>query len=180
MTKLLCLLGPGLALLALAWSAGSAGAEGDPNRLFRALRPKLIIEIGEPEINACLRDYPDDFAIPEGFTEPRIAFSEGLVEVSALTQLFFVTTRVRVGMQPEIVNGKLRLVVRKIKAGPVPLPSSFHRGVADSIAEVINRVLANNDVELRDVVAGEGVVRVSAWLNPPRPPKNRENEALSP
>lgn len=144
----------------------AAPAYGD---LLRELKPRMTFEVTEPNMNAYLAAHLAEFAIPEGFTSPYVAFGAGLVEVSALTRVIFVPTRVRVGMRPQVVRGRLRLRVERIHAGPLPLPSSFHRGTADTIARVVNEILDRNEVQLLAVEAVRGLIRVTAQAGPVPP-----------
>ena len=141
---------------------GPASPTPDYSQLLRELRPKMIFEFSEENLNAYLRAHPREFAIPEGFEDPRVAFGEGLVEVSARTKVLFVPTRVRVSMIPEVVRGRLHLRVHRVQAGPIPLPSNFHRGTADTIAGVVNSILDRNQVQLMAVEAERGLIRVTA------------------
>jgi hypothetical protein len=122
----------------------------------------MTFEVTEDNLNAYLRAHPEDFAIPDGFDAPRVGFGNGCVEVSALTKLLWVTTRVRVTMAPEVVRGRLRLRVREIHAGPIPLPSSFHRGAADTIAGVVNGILDRNEMQLLSMQVERGLIRATA------------------
>jgi len=139
-------------------------------RMLQALKPRMTFEVTERNLNAYLLAHPQDFAIPEGFDAPAVAFREGVVEVSAVTRVVFLRARVRVSMIPEIVDGRLRLRVHKIQAGRFPLPPSFHRGAADTIESIINQMLANNELELLCVEIVPGLVRVTAQVRPPPAP----------
>jgi hypothetical protein len=158
------------AVLAQPQPAAPAGDQEAMMRLFHALRPKIIIELGEQEINACLRQNPADFGIPAGFADPRVAFGGGLVAVSARAQVLFFTSRVSVAMAPEIVRGRLRLVVRKVHASGIRLPTYFHRGVADAITGLINPALERNELTLTGVEVERGLVRVTAQVTPQTDP----------
>ncbi len=140
--------------------------ESPEMRLFRALKPTLIVEITQANVNAYLQDDPKEFDIPDGFEDPQVVFGNGYVEVSARTQLLFTPVRVRVLMAPEIVGGRLRLAVRKVHAGKIRIPSSFHRGVGDMITGVINQALDQNNVMLRKTEVTNGLVRATAVVNP--------------
>lgn len=142
--------------------------------LLRELKPRMVFEVTEPNMNAYLGAHVKDFAIPEGFTSPYVAFGSGLIEVSALTRVLFVPTRVRVSMRPQVVRGRLHLRVDRIHAGPLPLPSSFHHGTAETIAGVINEILDRNEVQLLAVEASRGLIRVTAQAGPvpPCPPED--------
>ena len=151
---------------ALAQPATPAGDQEAMMRLFHALRPKIIIELGEQQINDCLRQRPADFGIPAEFADPQVAFGGGMVAVSARARVLFFASRVSVAMAPEIVRGRLRLVVRKVRASGIPLPSYFHRGVAEAITGLINPALERNDLALTGVEVERGLVRVTAQVNP--------------
>lgn len=139
----------------------------DYARLLQELKPRMMFEFTEANLTAYLTNHPELYAMPEGFTSPHIGFGDGLIEVSALTRLLFVPTRVRVSMLPEVAHGRLRLKVEKIHAGPIRLPSSFHRGAADTIAGVVNDFLEHNGVQLLGVCAASGLIRVTAQAGPP-------------
>lgn len=142
--------------------------------MLRELKPRMMLDFTEQNLNAYLRAHPEDFAIPEGFDSPAVALREGIIEVSALARLLFVATRVRVEMVPEVARGKLRLRVHKVKAGPIPLPPGFHRGTADTIESVINQILGTNDMELLCVEIVPNLVRVTAQVRAAEPTPARQ------
>ena len=148
-------------------AAPTADQPIDYAQLLQELKPRMMFEFTEANLTAYLTNHPELYAMPEGFTAPHIAFSDGLVEVSALTKLLFVPTRVRVSMAPEVVHGRLHLKVERIHAGPIRLPSSFHRGAADTIAGVVNDFLNHNNVQLLGVCAATGLIRVTAQAGQP-------------
>ena len=135
-------------------------------RLFRQMQPTLTIEITEANINAFLREHRDEIGVPPGYTNPRIAFDKGRVEVSAARRLGFFSTRLQVEMDPSIEDGRLVLRERKTGVGPISLPFSFHTGVADTIMETINGALDRNDMILRRVEISRGRVRAVADVRP--------------
>lgn len=139
----------------------------DYAQLLQELKPRMMFEFTEGNLNAYLAHHPELYAMPEGFTAPHLAFGEGLIEISALTKLLFVPTRVRVSMAPEVMHGRLHLKVERIHAGPIRLPSSFHRGAADTVAGVVNDFLDHNQVQLLSVCAAVGLIRVTAQAGPP-------------
>lgn len=158
---------------ALLTSPAPAEEAGQPTpdygQMLRELKPRMMFEVTEPNLNAYLRAHPEDFAIPEGFSSPHVAFTAGLVEVSALTKVLFVPTRVRVSMNPEVMRGRLRLKVHSVHAGVIPLPASFHRGAADTIAAIINGMLDRNDLQLECVEIQRGLIRAVARVQPAAP-----------
>ncbi|MEN6548715.1 MAG: hypothetical protein ABFE07_21920 [Armatimonadia bacterium] len=143
---------------------GAAGV--DYARLLSELKPKMTFEFLQDNLNAYLRAHPDEFAIPEGFESPHIAFFTNVIEVSARTKILFVPARVRVGMTPEVHEGRLRLKVTSIKAGKIPVPPSFHHGTAETIARVVNEFLERNQVQLQCVAVRRGAIMVSAAGGP--------------
>lgn len=149
-------------------------------RMFRAMRPKLIIEVTEANVNAYLRDHPDEFDMPEGLEAPRVSFGSGYVEVSARASLLFVPSRVSVRLAPSIRDGHLELRVTRVSAGWMPLPRSLHGGVAEMITDLINNALDLNGVKLSRVEIVRGLVRATATVHPreeaadgPREPQRR-------
>lgn len=140
----------------------ATGEEVDYGRLLRELKPRMVIEFQQDHLNAYLRAHPEEFAIPEGFESPYVGFYTNIIEVSARTKVLFIPTRVRVGMTPEVHQGRLRLKVANIKAGKIPLPASFHSGTADTIARIVNGVLERNEVELQAVAVRRGVIAITA------------------
>jgi len=135
-------------------------------RMFRQMQPTLTIEITEANINAFLREHRDEIGVPPGYTNPRIGFDKGRVEVSAARRLGFFSTRVQVEMDPSIEEGRLVLRERKTGVGPISLPISFHTGVADTIMETINGALDRNDMILRRIEISRGRVRAVADVRP--------------
>lgn len=130
--------------------------------LLRALQPRVTIEIAEANLNAYLQSHTHELGIPADFADPRVSFRQGLVELSARKQVLFIASRVSVGLAPQIVRGRLRLVVRRVRASGIPLPTYFHRGVADLITGPINQALDNNGLTLLGVEVAPGVVRATA------------------
>lgn len=146
----------------------------DYSQLLSELRPRMMFEVTEQNLGSYLARHPELFALPEGFEAPHVAFLDGFIEVSALTRLLFLPTRVRVSMEPEVVRGRLHLKVHAIHAGPIPLPASFHRGTADAIAGVINEILDRNEVQLVSVCSVRGLIRIFAQAGPVAAPQQRE------
>lgn len=142
----------------------------DYAQLLRELQPRMMFEFTEANLNRYFTNHPELYQLPEGFSAGQIAFSDGRVEVSALTKVLFVPTRVRVSMEPEVLHGRLRLSVRSIHAGALRLPSSFHRGASETIAKVVNDFLDLNGVELVSVCAAPGFIRITAQAAAPPPP----------
>ena len=139
-------------------------------QLLQELQPRMMIEVTEENLNKYLRNHPELFDMPEGFTAPYVSFGDGVIEVSALAKVLFVSTRVRVSMLPQVTRGRLRLKVHRIHAGPIPLPSSFHHGAADTIAGIVNEFLTQNDVQLISVCAAPKVIRVTGQGTPAEQP----------
>lgn len=163
-------LGPLVGLMLGAVLARAAGAQTPApdadtmTQLFRALQPRVTIEIAEANLNAYLRAHPQELGIPADFADPRVSFRHGLVELSARKQVLFIASRVSVGLAPQVVRGRLRLVVRRVRASGIPLPTYFHRGVADALTGPINQALDRNGLELLDVEVVPGTVRVHAQV----------------
>lgn len=150
--------------------AAHPGADAEASmRIFRGLRPKVTIEVAERDINEYLRQHPEDFAIPSDFGAPRVAFRAGEVEVSARTKVLFVSSRVSVGMTPQVVDGRLHLVARKVRASGIPLPTFLEGGIADTVAQTINHTLETNGLQLLGVVVESGLVRLTTQAQPSEP-----------
>lgn len=154
----------------LAWGQGTTDMDIDYGAMLRALKPTMTFEVTEENINAYLQSRPAELQIPEGFEEPRVALTHGVFEISARKELVLFSTRVRVGLVPDVVRGRLRLKVSRISAGPIPLPSNFHLGIAQTIEDVVNRILERNEMQLVCAVVEDRLVRVSAKIMPPTPP----------
>ena len=179
MTRYHLLLSLGLLLCALAAGTQTWGQDAnemaiDYSAMLRALKPTMTFEVTEENINAYLKTRPAELGIPEGFENPRVALTRGIFEISARKDLLFLSTRVRVGMTPAVVRGRLRLKVARVHAGPIPLPSSFHLGVAGTIEGIVNLILEHNEMQLESVVVERSVVRVTARTMPPTPPPGLE------
>jgi hypothetical protein len=176
------------AVLVSACAASVASADATPGptptgpdasaRIFRGMRTKVIIEVAERDINAYLREHPEDFAIPGDFGAPRVAFVTGQIEVSARTKVLFVSTRVSVEMTPRVVGGRLHLEVRRVRASGIPLPTFLQHGVAGTIEGVINKTLDGNGLRLLAVAAMPGLVRLTAQAEPD--PAHTPGPALAP
>lgn len=134
--------------------------------MFRALKPTLIIELTETNVNAYLLDHLDEFDIPEGFEDPKVIFGNGYVEVSARTKVLFVSTRVKVQMKPQITDGFLSLPATKARAGKIPVPSAFFNNIAGTITTVINQALDQYSMQLTHVEIVPGRVRGTAIVRP--------------
>jgi len=154
---------------AVAWTQPTAAPVADEAtyfRIFRGLKPRMIIEVAEADVNSYLREHPEDIALPEDFADPQVAFTEGLVHVSARTKVLFVTSRVSVSLAPEITQGRLRLSVRRIKASGIPLPHWFHKGISSNLTAMINETLDRNGLQVRAVQIERGLIRVWAQVGP--------------
>jgi len=166
-----------LAVLAagtLAWGQDANEMPIDYAAMLRALKPTMTFEVTEANMNAYLKTRPAELQIPEGFEEPRVALTNGIFEISARKDLLFISTRVRVGLAPQVVRGRLRLRVARIHAGPIPLPSGFHLGVAEAIEGFVNAILERNEMELECVTVARAVVRVTAKTVPQPTPVGLE------
>lgn len=159
-------------LIVLASAGVGQGQETDEMqaqyaRMLRALKPTMIFEVAEQDINAYLATRPEELAIPEGFEDPKVTLRQGLLEISARKELVFISTRVRVGLSPQVVRGRLRLKVRSVHAGPIPLPSNFHAGISETIEGIINQILDRNELDLLRVEIVPPMVRVTAKVMTP-------------
>lgn len=135
-------------------------------RMFWAMRPKLVIEISEANVNRYLTDHPDEFDMPAGLAAPRVAFGSGFVEVSARKRLLVMPSRVSVRLAPHIQDGRLALRATRVSAGWLPLPTALHGGVADTLTGVINGALELNNVTLSRIEVVRGMVRATATVQP--------------
>jgi uncharacterized protein YpmS len=147
-------------------NADSPAPEPDYAQILRELKPRMMFEITEANLNAYLHAHPEDFTLPEGLSAPYVALGDGVIEVSALTKMLFVPTRVRVKLLPVVVCGRLRLTVQRVRAGPVPLPGRFLHGVAEAIVRPINDILERNEVQLESLVSVKGLLRLTAQASP--------------
>jgi len=163
-----------LAAGTMTWGQEASAMPTDYSAMMRALQPTMTFEVTEENMNAYLKTRPAELNMPEGFEEPRVALAAGVFEVSARKDLVLLHTRVRVGLVPQVVRGRLRLKVGRIHAGPIPLPTSFHMGVADTIEGFINAILDRNEMQLVSVVVEKRIVRVTAKMTPPCPPAGLE------
>jgi len=157
---------------ALAYGARADADLAEQWRLFRQMRPTLTIEITEANINTFLREHPEEVGVPPGYSNPRVAFNNGRVVVSAGRRVGFFATRLAVEMAPSIEDGRLVLRERKTGVGGISLPISFHTGVADTIMDTINGALERNDMILRRVEITRGRVKAVADVRP------REHQVL--
>lgn len=173
--QILC--GVACAIMTLAFGAlpeaqeAPEGGRSRYERLFRALDPTVIVEIRQAKLNETISAHPEDLDIPEGYEDPRVDFSPGSVEASARTKFLFIVSRVRVRMVPQIRDGRLRLVVSRVHAGRIRIPSAFHRGVAGMIETPINQWLEDNDVRLQKIEITNDIVRATARMVPQAGPK---------
>lgn len=168
LTSGLLLVGLLTATVALAQPAATPAATPAEDeaylRIFRGLKPKMVIEVAEADVNTYLREHPEEVALPGEFADPQVAFLDGLVQISARTKVLFVASRVRVNLAPEMINGRLRLSVRRISASGIPIPNWFHKGIAGDLAGMINETLDRNGLQLRDVRVEQGLIRVWAQV----------------
>jgi len=147
---------------ATAWGQGTTDMDIDYGAMLRALKPTMTFEVTEENINAYLATRPAELHIPEGFEDPRVALTEGVFEISARKELVLFSTRVRVGLVPEARRGRLHLRVARVSAGPIPLPASFHLGIAHTIEDVVNSILERNEMQLVAATVADKAVRVCA------------------
>lgn len=134
----------------------------DYQRLLRALKPTMTVEVAEQDVNDYLATRPPELKIPDGFKSPRVAMRPGRLELSALKDMLFMSTRVRVSLSPQVVEGRLRLKVQEIHAGAIPLPSNFHSGFGRDIEKAVNQFLEGNNLQLIAVDVAPKILRITA------------------
>jgi hypothetical protein len=61
-----------------------------------------------------------------------------------------------------VAHGRLHLEVQRVRAGPLPLPTSFLHGVADTISRAVNDIVKRNEVDLLCVTSVKSLIRITA------------------
>ena len=131
---------------------------------MRGVRPTVQIQLSDADINAYLSEHRDDLNLPSGLRDPKVAFGEGYIEGSIRTKVALVPVRVRVTIIPEVVDGELVLRIEKVKAGKLGMTGVMGDGLASSITKLIERRLAQSEVELKDVQVSPGILTITGIL----------------
>lgn len=134
--------------------------------LLRQLRPNVTVEITQANVNEYVREHAEELSLPPDLSTPTVTFCRGHLEVSAHKQVLFAVARVRAVLIPVVRNGRLNLDIQQMWAGPIPLPSYFHNGFADSLAAVVNRELDLAGARLVRIEMETGMARAVAALRP--------------
>lgn len=141
--------------------------------LLRQLRPNVTVEITQANVNEYVREHAEELSLPPDLSTPMVTFHRGHLEVSAHKQVLFAAARVRAVLIPVVKSGRLTLEIQRMWAGPIPLPSYFHNGFADSLAAAVNRELDLAGARLVRIEVDAGTARAVAALRPPDDPSTR-------
>ncbi|HCU36103.1 MAG TPA: hypothetical protein DGT21_11855 [Armatimonadetes bacterium] len=141
------------------------------------MRPNVTVEITQANVNEYVREHAEELSLPPDLSTPAVTFCRGHLEVSAHKQVLFASARVRAVLIPVVKNGRLTLEIQQMWAGPIPLPSYFHNGFADSLAAVVNHELDLAGARLVRIEVETGTARAVAALRPPdeTPPQQSTN-----
>lgn len=136
--------------------------EIDYSQMLRELKPTLIIEISEHNLNSYLQRHAAELKIPEGFHEPRVTLRPGIIELSVRKRLLLFSARVYLELVPSVVMGRLCLKEGRIRAGAIPVPFGLHLGVAEKIEGFVNTILIHNETQLDDIDVERKLLRAKA------------------
>jgi hypothetical protein len=135
--------------------------------LLHRLKPSVTVELTQANVNEYVRSHADELKLPSGLADPRITFRRGHLEISARKQVLFANARLRAVLTPLVRHGRLKLEIQQMWAGPLPVPSAFHNGFADSLAALVNDELDATGARLMRIEIDSGTVRAIASLHPP-------------
>ncbi len=136
--------------------------EIDYSQMLRELKPTLIIEVSEKNLNSYLQHHTAELKIPEGFHEPRVTLRPGVIELSVRKRLLLFSARVYLELIPSVVQGRLCLKEGRIRAGAIPVPFGLHLSVAEKIEGFVNTILAHNETQLDHVEVERKLLRAKA------------------
>ncbi len=132
----------------------------------RGVKPTVRIQVSDADINAYLSEHRDELNLPSGLRDPKVAFGEGHIEGSIRTKVAFVPVRVRVTMNPEVVDGELVLHIEKVKAGKLGVTGFMGDRLVSRITELADQRLEQSGVELKDVQVTPGTLILTGTLKP--------------
>lgn len=135
----------------------------------------MTVEFTQANVNEYVREHVEELNLPPDLSSPIVTFHRGHLEVSAHKQVLFAAARVRAVLIPVVKSGRLTLQIRRMWAGPLPLPSYFHNGFADSLAAVVNRELDLAGARLVRIEMETGTARAVAALRPPEEPPAQQS-----
>ncbi len=135
-------------------------------RAIRGVQPTIQVTVTEADINSYLEAHPEAVGLPDGFSAPRVHFSDGRVKMSVRARLLIIPVRVTVAMEPRVEDKELRLSVVEVDAGGVKLPGEL-RGIAEEqVSRLLSERLLAAGLEPQSVEVGEGTLTVAARLIP--------------
>lgn len=133
---------------------------------IRGVQPTIQVTVTEADINSYLEAHPEAVGLPQGFSAPRVHFSDGRVKMSVRARLLIIPVRVIVAMEPRVEDKELRLSVVEVDAGGVKLPGEL-RGIAEKqVSRLLSERLLAAGLEPQAVEVGEGTLTVAARLIP--------------
>jgi hypothetical protein len=135
-------------------------------RAIRGVQPTIQVTLTEDDINRYVRENPDAIGLPKEFKNPRVRFREGRVRLLVSTKVLLFSTRISIGMQPEVEDGNLRLAVKKIEAGGVDLPGELRQIAESRVAELLADRLTEAGLRPESVEVADGKLVVAARLVP--------------
>lgn len=178
--------GPIRSLFGADGTVVTAGGEGGSSlsleqiRAIRGVQPTLQVTLTEDDINAYVRENPDAIGLPKEFKNPRVRFADGRVRLVVSTKVLLFSTRISIGMEPEVEGGRLRLAVKKIEAGGVDLPGELRQIAESKVADLLAGRLEEAGLQPESVEVAEGKLVVAARLVPVEGPLQVEEPEAEP
>ena len=117
-----------------------------------------------------LEEHPDEVGLPKGFRNPRVRFTEGRVRLLVSSKVLLFSTRITIGMEPTVEDGRLKLSVKNIEAGGVKLPGELREIAESRVADLLASRLDEAGLRPESVTVGEGTLTVAARLVPVEEP----------
>ena len=132
----------------------------------RGVKPTVQVQLSDADVNTYLAQHQGELGLPSGLKAPRVAFGEGFIEVSVRTKVAFVPVRVRAKVVPEVVDGKLVLQVRKIRAGKLGVTGLVRDSLINILTDLVHRRLESSEIELKSVEVRPGFLILTGALKP--------------
>ncbi len=132
----------------------------------RGVKPIVQVQLSDADINVYLAEHRGELELPSGLKAPRVAFGEGFIEVSVRTKVAFVPVRVRAKIVPEVVDGKLVLQVRKVRAGKLGITGLVRDSLINILTDSVHQRLDQSGIKLKSVEVRPGFLILTGVLKP--------------
>ncbi len=130
----------------------------------RGVKPTVQVQIADADINAYLAEHRGELGLPSGLKAPRVAFGEEFIEVSVRTKIAFVPVRIRAKVVPEVVDGKLKLQVTKVRAGKLGITGLVRDSLINILTDSVHQRLDQSGIKLKSVEVRPGFLTFTGAL----------------